>query len=486
MRKKIIYLLSLLMALSLVFASCKKNGAGDISGPGPSDNGTDNSPTTDDGLAPDGSWLDSNSEAPIKNDKIDGLQSVGGQAYYRNPVIVVLGTKGNHVAVFTEKRYKSLGADNDIALDGSTAADIVSAISVDSGKSWNGVSLVGRTTAVTDPKDAVAAPVVFRVDNKTVVVVASAGVGLSRIGKVYTERGNDQVSKLMYTVGTYDENAGTFSWSTWADMTSTVKTAIDNASTTFNTKDGKQFAVHSGKGIVDDSGNMYFAVTVSDQGNGGTPKELMGNIMVKGTKPTGNSVTWTVIGNSQVKFNNITGGNFSTHKESRVIGVKKDNATTASDIEYIAVGNPWSNPANNKIGYNVAGQQPQDNGIPGSEGSPAYLNVLNWQGATSYDPSTYKYNEKGTRQQKLFAHVKTRNDTITMYALNDGFTSTGKAYTVIGYPQDTTALAKSSSMDVLGDGTIIMATEQGGSERVYNVVFKRFTQKFLATKLGIN
>ena len=473
------------MALSLVFASCKKNGAGDINGPGPGDNGTDNSPTTDDGLAPDQGWLDSNSEAPIKNDKIDGLQSVGGQAYYRNPVIVVLGEKGNHVAVFTEKRYKSLGADNDIALDGSTAADIVSAISVDSGKSWKGVNLVGRTTAVTAPKDAVAAPVVFRVDNKTVVVVASAGVGLSRIDKVYTQRGSDQVSKLMYTVGTYTEDTGSFQWSTWADMTTTITTEINTASSTFNTTDGKQFAVHSGKGIVDTQGNMYFAVTVSDQGNGGTPKELMGNIIVKGTKPTGdNKVNWSVISGSAIKFNDVK-GNFSTHKESRVIGAK-DNAASASDIEYIAVGNPWSNPVNNNIGYAVGGQQPKDNGIPGSEGSPAYLNVLNWQGATSYNPSTYKYNEKGTRQQKLFAHVKTRNDTITMYALNDGFTSTGKAYTVIGYPQDTTALAKSSSMDVLGDGTIIMATEQGGSERVYNVVFKRFTQKFLATKLGIN
>lgn len=76
-----------------------------------------------------------------------------------------------------------------------------------------------------------------------------------------------------------------------------------------------------------------------------------------------------------------------------------------------------------------------------------------------------------------------------MYGLEDtGFSqkSGSKTYTVIGYPSDTETLAKSSSMDVLGDGTIVMVAEQGGTEKVYNVVFKRFTQKFLATQLGIN
>ena len=104
MSKKIIYLLSLLMALSLVFASCKKNGAGDISGTVP-DNGFDNSPDTDNGLAPDQGWLDSNSEAPIKNEEIPNFQTTGGVAYFRNPVVVVMGDAGSDVVVFAEKRY---------------------------------------------------------------------------------------------------------------------------------------------------------------------------------------------------------------------------------------------------------------------------------------------------------------------------------------------------------------------------------------------
>ncbi|WIH86726.1 glycoside hydrolase [Brachyspira pilosicoli] len=476
MSKKIIYLLSLLMALSLVFASCKKNGAGDISGPGPSDNGTDNSPTTDDGLAPDQGWLDSNSDKPIKNDLIPGFQSVGGQAYFRNPVIVVMGANGSDVVVFGEKRYKSLGADNDIGVDGNTAVDIVYISSQDSGKKWGAASIVGRQAGQeATAENAVASPVVFKVNDSTVVVVASGGVGLSRVSQTYDARGKE--SKLMYAVGTYVN--GSFQWTKeWTEMTQKVKKAITEASGTFGT--AKQFAVHSGKGVVNGT-TLYLAVTVSDQGNSSTPKEEMGNIMFTG-EFSNNDVTWNKVDSSAVKFS--ASGNFSQHKESRVIEAA---GKTAAQIQYISVGNPYSSPANNNIGYSSqSGNQPQ-NRIAGSEGSPAYLVVKDWRGATSYNPADYNLATTGTEQKRLFAHVKSRNSTITMHALQDAnFTQEGKDYTVIGYPQDTTALAKSSSMDVLGDGTIIMVAEQGGTEKVYNVVFKRFTQKFLATQLGIN
>ena len=295
MRKKIIYLLSLLMALSLVFASCKKNGAGDISGPWPSDNGTDNSPTTDDGLAPDQGWLDSNSDKPIKNDLIPGFQSVGGQAYFRNPVIVVMGTKGSDVVVFGEKRYKSLGADNDIGVDGNTAVDIVYISSTDSGKKWGAASIVGRQAGQeATVENAVAAPVVFKVNDSTVVVVASGGVGLSRVSQTYDARGKE--SKLMYAVGTYVN--GSFQWTKeWTEMTK-VKEAITEASSTFGT--AKQFAVHSGKGVVNGT-TLYLAVTVSDQGNSSIPKEEMGNIMFTG-EFSNNDVTWNKVDSSAVKF----------------------------------------------------------------------------------------------------------------------------------------------------------------------------------------
>lgn len=480
MSKKIIYLLSLLMALTLVFASCKKNGAGDISGTVP-DNGFDNSPTTDNGLADSEEWLTQNSEKPIKNEPIPGFQSVGGQAYFRNPVIVVMGTKGSDVVVFGEKRYKSLGADNDIGVDGSTAVDIVCITSQDSGKKWGAVSVVGRPSGGEATVDtAVASPVVFKVNDTTVVVVASGGVGLSRVDQNYSTRTTK--SKLMYTIGTYNETGGTFTWTDWSkgDMTTTVTNAI-SSSGVFNTEDGKQFAVHSGKGVVSGS-TLYLAVTVSDQGKNGSAKEEMGNIMFIGDYSS-QSVTWQEVSSSAVKFSDVSSG-FSKHKESRVI---EATGKTANAIQYIAVGNPYTSPANNNIGYSSQAKQQPQNTIPGSEGSPAYLVVSNWQGATSYDPKSYNLSQQGTATQRLFAHVKSRNDTITMRALQEAnFTQEGKDYTVIGYPTDTTALAKSSSMDVLGDGTIVMVAEQGGSEKVYNVVYKRFTQKFLATQLGIN
>ncbi|WP_455144346.1 exo-alpha-sialidase [Brachyspira pilosicoli] len=484
MSKKIIYLLSLLMALSLVFASCKKNGAGDISGTVP-DNGFDNSPDTDNGLAPDQGWLDSNSEAPIKNEEIPNFQTTGGVAYFRNPVVVVMGDAGSDVVVFAEKRYKSPGTGNDIGIDGNTATDIVYISSTDSGKKWGVPGIVGRNVQSQGGIDAVASPVVFKVDSKTVVVVASAGAGLSRVNQNYENRGSDesQKSQLKYTVGTY--SAGTFVWTEWnsGDMTTTVKNAIDAAGTTFTTVNGKQFATHSGKGIVSGSGNnakLYLPVTVSDQGNNSSPKEEMGNIMFIGTYNS-STVNWNKVENSQVKFD-VSGG-FSQHKESRVVEVSGDNA---NQIQYIAVGNPWYSPANNNIGYSSQSGNKPANTIPGSEGSPSYVVVDKWYGQTSYDPTQYS-TQNPNKSQRLFAHVKTRNDTITMYALQEAnFAKEGKDYTVIGYPQDTTALAKSSSMDVLGDGTIIMVAEQGGNEREYYLVYKRFTQKFLATQLGIN
>ncbi|WP_157146511.1 sialidase family protein [Brachyspira pilosicoli] len=476
MSKKIIYLLSLLMALSLVFASCKKNGAGDISGTVP-DNGFDNSPDTDNGLAGDSTWLDQNSEKPIKNEQIPFLQSVGGQAYFRNPVVVVMGDTGSDVVVFSEKRYKSLGAGNDIGIDGKTAVDIVYSSSTDSGKKWNPTKIVGNNGGTeATPEKAYASPVVFKVDNTTVVVVASSGVGLSRTETAYDTRvQNGQSSKLVYTIGKY--SSGSFTWKEWIDMTDTVKdkaAAINNGNFNY-----KQFAVHSGRGFINGS-DLYFAVSVSDQGTtvNGQVKEAMGNLIVKGNNVTDSSITWAVVDNSGIGFND-TKNNYSKYKESRVIGMK------GTDPEYIAVGSPYY--VNNNVGCNVKGNQPVETTIPGSEGSPAYLKVEKWYGQASYNPTTYN-SENPNKSQRLFAHVKSQNNTIIMYALNgdDGLTSTGKPYTVIGYPTDTTTLAKSSSMDVLGDGTIIMVAEQGGATQVYNVVFKRFTQKFLATQLGLN
>lgn len=480
MSKKIIYLLSLLMALSLVFASCKKNGAGDISGPGPGDNGFDNSPTTDTGLADSEEWLNQNSDQPIKNDEIPNFQTTGGVAYFRNPVVVVMGTKKNHVAVFAEKRYLSAGSANDIGVDGKTATDIVCIISKDAGKTWGLPQIVGRTTeAKSDGSDAVASPVVFKVDDNTIVVVASSGAGLSRTSQSYNER--NPKSKLMYTKGTYNETSG-FTWDTqWKDMTNPIETEVNKAASA-NGLTYSQFAIHSGRGVIDTSKNLYLAVTIADQGKSSpNDKEAMGNIIFYASSSTLD--TWTKVGNA-VMFDISSKAGYSIYKESRII---EATGTSPENIQYIAVGNPYANPVHNTIGYSSkAGQKATDSTIPGSEGSPSFLVVKNWQGQKSYDPNLYDMNN-GT-PKRFFAHVKTRNDTITMYALQDvNFAQEGtKSYTVKAYPTDTTTLAKSSSMDVLGDGTIIMIAEQGGATQAYKVVFKRFTQKFLATQLGLN
>lgn len=484
MSKKIIYLLSLLMALSLVFASCKKNGPTDPGGN--IDNGFDNDPTTETGLAPDAGWLEDNSKTPIKNAEIPNFQTTGGVAYFRNPVVVVMGAKKNHVAVFAEKRYLSAGSANDIGVDGKTATDIVCIISKDAGKTWGVPQIVGRTSeAKSDGSDAVASPVVFKVEANKVVVVASAGAGLSRISQDYDSR--DPKSKLNYAVGTYDETSG-FNWeSGWQDMTDSIKTVVDKYKNGNNGLTYSQFAVHSGRGVVDASKNLYLAVTIADQGRNGDDHEAMGNIIFKAPFNSGN-LTWTEVVNngSAVKFDTTGSGKtgYSKFKESRIIAAE-NNASSASQVQYIAVGNPYTSPANNHIGHGSQIAGAPANTIPGSEGSPSYLVVSNWQGQNSYDPNTYDMTTGNP--QRLFAHVKTRNDSITMYGLQDAnFAQDGtKTYTVVLHPDDNSTLAKSSSMDVLGDGTIIMVAEQSGSEKAYKVVFKRFTQKFLATELGL-
>ena len=482
MSKRIIYLLSLLMALSLMFSNCKENGLDDILGSTPENepnNGFDNSPETDTGLVEDEAWLNENSDKPIKNEQVPYLQTKADVAYFRNPVVVVMGK--SDIVVFAEKRYKTSGSENDVGLTGSTAADIVYVSSQDSGRSWNMAKIAGRSSESTGGNDAVASPVVFKINDKTVVVVASAGAGLSRIGTTYRSR--EPKSQLRYTIGTY--NNGIFTWTTqWTDMTEPVKTATANVSVSGNAKryTYHQFGTFAARGFV--KGNeLYLAVTLVDQGQSGNYAiNAFGNVMIKGTY-SGSSVSWSVIEGSAIGFTTINDRGISGYLESVAVGLTTDNK-----VYYLAGGSSYYGSSTGvHIGEGTQGGQPTASGqVPGSEGSFSYLEVLNWKGLSSYDPAAYDISN-GTKQ-RLFAHVRGLNNRITIRALDDNQfrQKTGSTeYIVQGYPTDNTVLAKSSSMDILGDGTIVMVAEQGRKEKEYYIVFKRFTQKFLAMKLGL-
>lgn len=417
---------------------------------------------------------------PIKNEAIPYLQTTAGYAYFRNPVVVVMGT--NNIVVFAEKRYDTSGSENDIGLTGSTAADIVYVSSQNSGKSWNTAKIVGRGSESTGGTDAVASPVVFKIDDKTVVVVASAGAGLSRIGTSYERR--EPKSELRYTIGTYDSDIGTFTWTKqWEDMTAQVKAATENVKVEGNAQsyDYYQFGTLAARGFVKDK-ELYLAVTLVDQGmSGGYANNAFGNVMVKGTYSS-SSVNWEVIKDTAIGFKTILDGR-SGYLESVAVGLKD------SKVYYLAGGSSYYGSSTGvHIGEGKQGEQPTASGrVPGSEGSFSYLEVLNWKGLETYSPTNYNLTN-GTKQ-RLFAHVRGLNNRITIRALdNTEFRQkTGSTeYIIQGYPTDNTVLAKSSSMDILGDGTIVMVAEQGGKEKEYYIVFKRFTQKFLAMKLGFN
>lgn len=481
MSKRIIFLLSLLMALSLMLASCKENGLDNILGTVPN-NGFDNSPETDTGLVEDEDWLNENSDMPIKNEAIPYLQTTAGYAYFRNPVVVVMGT--NNIVVFAEKRYNTSGSENDVGVTGSTAVDIVYVSSQNSGKSWNMAKIVGRGTESQNGNDAVSSPVVFKIDDKTVVVVASAGAGLSRIGTSYLSR--SPKSELRYTIGTYD--SGTFTWTKeWADMTKIVEDATKNVKVTGNAKvyTYEQFGTLAARGFVTNNGkDLYLAVTLVDQGmSGNYANNAMGNVMVKGTYNSTTDVTWEAIPNTAIGFTTINNRGISGYLESVAVGLKD------SKVYYLAGGSSYYGSSTGvHIGEGKQGEQPTASGrVPGSEGSFSYLEVLNWKGLETYSPTNYNISN-GTKQ-RLFAHVRGLNNRITIRALDDTEfrQKTGTTeYIIQGYPTDNTVLAKSSSMDILGDGTIVMVAEQGGKEKEYYIVFKRFTQKFLAMKLGFN
>ena len=101
MSKKIIYLLSLVMALSLVFAGCKKAGTAP-GGEGPTKEDEVKPPSN---LGGTGLFTDSGELDKYKGDPIQKSTEVAKYEngnYMRNPVITVVG--GSTVVVFYEIR----------------------------------------------------------------------------------------------------------------------------------------------------------------------------------------------------------------------------------------------------------------------------------------------------------------------------------------------------------------------------------------------
>ncbi|AFR71141.1 sialidase (neuraminidase) family protein-like protein [Brachyspira pilosicoli B2904] len=451
MSKKIIYLLSLLMALSLVFAGCKKASTAP-GGEGPTKEDEVKPPTN---LGGTGLFTDSGELDKYKGDPIQKSTEVAKYEngnYMRNPVITVVG--GSTVVVFYEIRYQTAGAGNDVALTGENAVSIAYVQSKDSGISFSTTGMgeikyVGGA-ASSGAADAHGAPIVFNTGDK-IIVVASAGIGLS--SGVYN--GNDKVSKLQYSVATITGNTvGEFG--AWKDIVPEDKGTITTAGYT-------QFGTHSARGTVADDGTLLLPVTLANYQQ--SPSKF-GYVLYTGTV-NGDKVTWTQKGN-KVDMPNSSG----VVKETRI-----PKGTSESDYVYLAVSSDTVRISQGKGANSISSAN-----IQGSDGSVGTLVVPNWQGAASYDPSNYATNS-GTKQA-ILSHVLGTEQNLAIRLVDENFASQTSGNFALGGAYE--ANAKSSSMDVLKDGTIVMIAEGGkvtdAATRPFYIYFSRFSQAYIASK----
>ena len=449
MNKKIIYLLSLLMALSIAFAGCKKASTAPT-GDGPIKDDEVKPPTDlgKGGLFTEQSKLDGYKEKPIQRGS--EVAKYENENYMRNPVITVVN--GTTVVIFYEIRYKTAGAGNDVALTGENAVSIAYVQSTDSGISFGttGVGEVKYVGGMSTGKDnAHGAPIVFNTGSK-IVVVASAGIGLS--SGVY-DQAKGKVSKLEYSVANI-ENGKVGEFSAWKEITAPAPTVMGT--------DYTQFGTHSARGTVVNN-KLLLPVTLANYQQ--NPNKF-GYVLYTGTV-NGNDVTWTQ-GQSKVDMPNNSG----VVKETRI-----PKANSESDYVYLAVSSDTK-----RISQGKNAEASKSTSIVGSDGSAGTLVVSNWQGATSYDPSSYS-TSSGTSQSILSHVLETEKDLAIRLVDTDFANQQGKSFRL---GDAYTANAKSSSMDILKDGTIVMIAEGGkvtdAATRPFFIYFNRFSQAYIANQ----
>ncbi|WP_455144343.1 sialidase family protein [Brachyspira pilosicoli] len=448
MSKKIIYLLSLLMALSLVFAGCKKASTAPT-GDGPTKEDEVKPPSNlgSTGLFDTQTKLDEYKEKPIQQSTEVAKYQNGD--YMRNPVITVVGS--NTVVVFYEIRRQTAGAGNDVALTGDNGVDIAYVQSKNSGISFStalgDVKYVGGKS--TGPENAHGAPIVFNTGDK-IVVVASAGIGLS--SGVYN--GTTKVSKLEYSVADITDNTvGEFS--EWKK--------IDDPK---NKGSYQQFGTHSARGTVVNK-TLLLPVTLATYptSGGSLSSSVFGYVLYTGTV-SGNEVTWT---EKTTKIDMPTDGT----KETRI-------PKGVSESDYIALA---VNANTKKLYQAKSSAAPKQTAIVGSDGSAGTLVVPKWYGAESYNPADYE-KATGKQPQSILSHVLGTEQNLAIRLVDENFANQTSGNFALGGAYE--ANAKSSSMDVLKDGTIVMIAEGGkvtdAATRPFYIYFSRFSQAYIANQ----
>ena len=474
MSKKIIYLLSLLMALSLVFASCKKNNGLDPNNGGltpPPDTGAGEEQAGDDGLF--NNYDDIPNETEIAN---TGVYVTTDGNYYRNPVVVA--RKDGKVFVFAEKRWKSQGSDNDLGIDGDNTTDVIYKVSDNGGYKFNTQEYTVGAKA-DSPQNSHGAPVVFVKDDK-ILIAATSGSGLGRTAKTFDQKGK---SRIDYITGTINGNS--IQWDSWTEIKVVPKKARNNAvdiDSQINgvsaggagNKNFNQFGTQPSKGLVTTDGNIYLPVVIAYQGTTSDRYELMGRMTLKSTM---DGTTWSVV-EEPVGYTDNASVTFGPWKETKLIG-----GNTDTDLKYLTVPNPWSGSINpGKFGIATDGNKPDAKGtMPASEGSPGFYTITDkWFGETPYTITGTEGNvsiSSSGSKMSILVHVQQRASQLYLYRIKDDANLTLEGN---GWKLDD--VGKSSTVDMLPDGTIVVAAEKGGQDKNYFIRLLRYSQKYIQTK----
>lgn len=131
-------------------------------------------------------------------------------------------------------------------------------------------------------------------------------------------------------------------------------------------------------------------------------------------------------------------------------------------------------------------------GLQGSDGSAGTVVVERWFGKTNYNPTQYADGTlKTTKKQALLSHVFETEKRLALRLLRElDFRQQLNAGYELGSSYGRNS--KSSSLDILSDGTIVMAAEVGVADptvedyQTFYIYFNRYTQAFLANKTGNN
>ena len=484
MSKKIIYLLSLLMALSLVFASCKKNnGVTDALGglTPPPNTGQGQEEAGEDGLF--------NDYAKIPDGEIanTGVYVTTGGNYYRNPVVVA--RPDGKVFVFAEKRWQSSGSENDVGIDGINTTDVIFKVSTDGGYKFDTQEYTVGTKA-SGPENSHGAPVVF-VSGDKILIAATSGDGIGRTSKT------PKASKIDYITGTFDKNSastGYITWGTWKTIESVNAKGGNSGTTTIQAlvsateaggsgnKKFEQFATQPARGLVTTSSDIYLPIVLAKQRDDKTDYELMGRMTLKSTM---DGTSWSVV-EDPIGYTDNVSLTFGPWKETKLIA-----GTTDGDLVYLTVPNPWSSANPAKFGVSVPGAVPSSKGsMPASEGSPGFFTTKQWYGNKEYkitgtegsgDTKISDGTAGSPATMSVLVHVQQRASQLYLYLVSNHSDLTLKGK---GWKLDD--VGKSSTVDMMADGTIVVAAEKGGQDKNYFIRLLRYSQKYIEQQTSAN